>query len=133
MDKLTALRYYLHTYRAEATQLGTGRIAREWMETMNFRTATREQLEQHAREAAEWANLGYLPGEAAPLIADGITPAMVAEMEQHAEQAAGGPEALRAQRIQQMFDTGQLVDPARVIRVQDPIDPTVEIVDLRDE
>ncbi|MGI5215097.1 hypothetical protein [Plantactinospora sp. CA-290183] len=46
--------------------------------------------------AAIWARLGYLPEEAGPLIADGITPATAREMERHAVQEAGGRDELAA-------------------------------------
>lgn len=74
MDKLRALSIYIAAYRAHATQLAASRIARVWMESMDFRSATREQLEEHAVMAASWANHGYLPEEALPLIASGMTP-----------------------------------------------------------
>jgi hypothetical protein len=74
MDKLTALRYYSRAYRATATQLATGVLAREWMEGMpGWRDATREQLEQHAEMAATWASRGFLPEEGLPMIASGMT------------------------------------------------------------
>lgn len=77
MDKLAAFSTYAAVYMANATQLDTYRLAREWMETMDFRTATREQLERHAERAATWASIGMLPTEALPLIAAGVSPAMV--------------------------------------------------------
>ncbi|MEU8185993.1 hypothetical protein [Micromonospora carbonacea] len=77
MDKLTALRIYATVYLASASQLATSRIAREWMEGMDFRTATRDELEQHAKQAAAWANIGMLPAEALPLVASSITPEMI--------------------------------------------------------
>lgn len=122
MGALREFGAYARAYMAAATQFGTYRLAREWMDAG-----------VSAADAAGWANLGYLPEEAAPLIADGITPATVREMERHAEQAAGGRDALAAQRIQRMIDAGEIVDPAKVIRVQDPTDPTREIIALRDE
>jgi hypothetical protein len=77
MDKLTALRHYSAAYFANATQARTYRLAREWMETIDFRTMTRGQLEQHATQAGQWASIGMLPAEATPLIAWGMTPEMV--------------------------------------------------------
>lgn len=134
MDLLAALRVYGAAYRETATQLRHPRVIREWMETMaDCRAATREELERHARTAAEWASLGYTAEEAAPLIADGVTPATVREMEQYAEEAAGGRDALAAQRIARMVEAGEIIDPARVIRVQDPTDPTREIIAVRDD
>jgi hypothetical protein len=80
MDKLEALRYYFRAYDETATQLKTSRIAREWMESMaGYRTATREELEAHARKSAAWASIGMLPTEALPLIASGMTPEMVSD------------------------------------------------------
>ncbi|MDG4795094.1 hypothetical protein [Micromonospora sp. WMMD1082] len=122
MDKLTALRRYWTAYSAAATAHCTSRVAREWMEQG-----------VPADTAAAWASLNYLPAEAAPLIAAGITPATVEEMERHAEQTAGDRDALVAERIRQMVERGEIVDPANVIRVQDPTDPTREIIALRGE
>jgi hypothetical protein len=70
MDKLRRLRAYIEIYYATATQHQTARAAREWMEA-----------DVPPEAAGAWASLGYLPGEAAPLIAAGVTPAMAAEME----------------------------------------------------
>lgn len=122
MDKLTELRHYTAGYYRLATQHCTSRIAREWMEAG-----------VPVEQAAAWANLGYLPAEATPLMASGMTPETVTEMEQHAERPAGGAEALREQRIAQMVQAGEVVDPARAIRVQDPTDPRCEIIAVRDE
>ncbi|MFF3857098.1 hypothetical protein [Micromonospora sp. NPDC002575] len=133
MDKLSALRIYSAVYLAQAAQLATLLVARQWMETMPFRTATQEDLEQHARMAAAWASRGYMPKEAAPLIADGITAATVGEMEDHAADSVGGHEALAALRAAELIGTGQLIGPDRLIRVQDPVDPTHEIITIRDE
>lgn len=77
MDKLTALRIYVTTYLAQATRLATSRIARQWMESMDFRAATEEEMQEHARMAATWANIGMLPEEALPLIESGMTPETV--------------------------------------------------------
>lgn len=93
------------TYRASTTQLCALDIAVRWC-----------QLRVPATEAAAWARLGYLPDKAATLIAAGITPAMAREMEKR----AGGRDELAAERVQQMIATGQIIDPADVIRVQDP-------------
>jgi hypothetical protein len=126
-DKIRAFTAYWDAYRAATTQFRTPEIAGQWWKlSLRYPQVT-------ATAAASWARLGYLPHEAAPLIADGITPAMAREMEHHAEQAAGGPDALRDQRVQQMVDLGEIVDPATVVRVQDPTDPTREIITIRDE
>jgi hypothetical protein len=68
MGTLREFGIYADEYMALAEQLATYRLAREWM------TAG-----VSARDAAAWASLGYLPSEAAPLIAQGITPATVKE------------------------------------------------------
>ncbi|WP_431728553.1 hypothetical protein [Verrucosispora sp. TAA-831] len=122
MNRLTELRRYWTVYSATATQHCTSRTAREWMEQ-----------DVPAEQAAAWANLGYLPDEAAPLIASGVTPATAAELEAHAEQAAGGRDALVAERIRQMADLGEIMDPADVVRIPDPTDPTREIITVRGE
>jgi hypothetical protein len=61
MDKLRRLRAYIEIYYATATQHQTARAAREWMEA-----------DVPPEAAGAWASLGYLPGEAAPLIAAGV-------------------------------------------------------------
>lgn len=55
---------FIAAYRATATQLTDRAIARQWHATGIS-----------PREAAAWADLGYLPGEAAPKIAAGVTAA----------------------------------------------------------
>lgn len=117
MDKLTRLRHYTADYYARAAQHRTSRAAREWMEAG-----------VPADEAACWANAGYLSAEAAPLIADGVTPETATEMNQLADDLAGGPEARAMQVVDGMVDDGTLVDPALVQQVQDPNDPTHTIV-----
>lgn len=62
MDKLVALREYIEAYRSRTTQLDGYRVAREWMEAGVDAVA-----------AASWARAGYLPAEAAPRIAAGLT------------------------------------------------------------
>lgn len=97
---------YAGEYMATATQLGTYRLAREWMNA-GIDVAT----------AAAWASLGYLPAEAAPLIAAGVTPQMAAEMDQLATDVAGSPEERAAQIIDRLVRDGILVDPRKVRRV----------------
>jgi hypothetical protein len=53
---------HLHTH---ARQLNDPTLALEWILTGH-----------PATDAAAWATLGYLPDEASPLIAEGVTPAM---------------------------------------------------------
>jgi hypothetical protein len=119
MDRLTALRIYTREYYAIATQHQTSRIAREWME-MNVPAA----------DAAAWASLGYLPSEARPLIEQGVTPETAREMDQLADDIAGGPEARAMQVIDGLIAEGTLVDPARVRQEQDPDDPHHIIVHI---
>ncbi|ROO51093.1 hypothetical protein EDC02_5957 [Micromonospora sp. Llam0] len=66
MNRLEQLRHYCRAYYAGTTQLATSRIARQWMEAGI-----------PAHQAAAWARAGCLPEEALPLIAAGMTPAMV--------------------------------------------------------
>lgn len=100
---------YSSEYVTTATQHATYRAAREWMSTG-----------VDAATAAAWASLGYLPGEAAPLIAAGVTPEMAAEMEQLDIDIAGSPEERAAQMIDRLVAEGVLIDPrqVRVIREQ---------------
>lgn len=113
MDKLTRLRHYTTAYYAAATQHCTSRAAREWME-----------MGVPASHAAQWANAGYLPAEAAKLIEQGVTPETAREMDQLATDIAGGPEERAAQMVDGLVADGVLVDPRRVRQVQDPDDPT---------
>lgn len=136
MDKQPLTRQWLiywHTYRASTTQLRTADIGARWF----LLSLTRP--EATAPVAAAWARLGYLPEEAEPQIAAGITPATVAEMEQYvAERPVAGGEETAAQRIADLIESGEfgpgrLVDPDRLIRIPDPTDPTREIITIRDE
>jgi hypothetical protein len=102
---------YAEEYMAAATHLATYRRAREWMEAG-----------VSAETAAAWANLGYLPAEAAPLIAAGVTPQMAGEMDRLADDIAGSPEERAAQLIDRLVAEGVLVDPKRVRRAQLPDD-----------
>ncbi|MFI7608852.1 hypothetical protein ACIBTV_27580 [Micromonospora sp. NPDC049366] len=61
---------YVRDFAARATQLNSYKIGGEWW-----------KMRVPAEVAAEWADLGYLPEEAAPLITSGITPAMVRDAE----------------------------------------------------
>lgn len=76
---LAILGRYIGEFRAASRQLNTSVIGGRWW-----------KLRVDAQTAGDWANLGYLPEEAAPLIADGITPAMVVD----AETPAGGVTAV---------------------------------------
>jgi hypothetical protein len=70
MDKLRALTEYIQTYRARTTQLDDYRIAREWMDAGIAATI-----------AASWARAGYLPAEALPRIAAGLTPGQASDQD----------------------------------------------------
>ena len=117
MNKLTRLREFVAVYFEESTQHATYRAAREWME-----------MGVTASDAARWANAGYLPGEAAPLIAQGVTPDTAEEMDQLAVDLAGGSELRAMEVVDGLVRDGLIVDPARVRQMQDPHDPTHIIV-----
>lgn len=70
MDKLRALTEYIAAYRARTTQLDGYRIARQWMEAG-----------VDAVTAASWARAGYLPDEALPRIAAGLTPGQASDQD----------------------------------------------------
>lgn len=70
MDKLRALTEYIQVYRARTTHLDDYRIAREWMEAG-----------VDAIAAASWARAGYLPAEALPRIAAGLTPGQASDQD----------------------------------------------------
>lgn len=75
MDNIDATAFalvgrYVREFAEQARQLNSYKIGGGWW-----------KLRIPAATAAEWANLGYLPEEAAPLIADGITPATVRDAE----------------------------------------------------
>ncbi len=70
MDKLRALTEYSQAYRARTTQLATSRIARQWM-----------QAGIDAVQAAAWARAGYMPDEALPRIAAGLTPGQASDQD----------------------------------------------------
>jgi hypothetical protein len=108
---------FITDYRAAATQLTDYRIAGDWMRLAW--TLRDSGVDLTPTEAAAWADLGMLPEEAGQLILDGVTAQRYAEMEQHAEQQAGGPEAYAAQRIRQLLDTGVVLTETDVIRIPD--------------
>jgi hypothetical protein len=83
-------------------------------------------------EAARWASHGYLPQEAGPLFADGITADRQAELEQHAADQVGGHEALAALRIAELHAAGVL-GPDDVVTVQDPFNPGQKIIVPRED
>ena len=122
---------FIKEFRAAARQLNDYRIAGDWMRLADALKADRITLT--AADAAQWADLGYLPGEAVALILDGVTPETAGEMDRLATTIAGGPDQRAAQRIDEMVRTGVLVDPARVHRREDPDDPLHVIVDINPE
>jgi hypothetical protein len=119
MDKLRRLSTYIDAYYAAATQHRTSRIARQWMEAG-----------VPATDAAAWASLGFLPAEAAQLIAAGVTPEMAQVGDEIAVNVAGSPEERAMQVIDRLVADGVLVDPARVRQSQDPDDPQHTIVHI---
>lgn len=118
---------FIKAFRARATRLNTYRIAGRWMRL-------REEVPTlTAKEAAAWADLGYLPEEAATQIRAGISAATATEMERHAEEQAGGPEALAAMRIAELVVQPGWYGPDDALAVQDPEDPNHEILMLRED
>lgn len=100
MDRLRALSIYAETYMPNAGQFSTYRDAREWMEAG-----------VPAGDAAAWASLGYLPGEAAPLIAQDVTPQMVRAMDEAAVAVDGGREAHLRAEVMRLAEQGLIIDP----------------------
>lgn len=121
---------WINEFRVAATQLNGYAIAGDWMRLAW--TLRDEGITLTAEEAAAWASRGFFPGEAEPNIRAEITAAMDREMEAHAEQQAGGPDALAAQRIRELLDTGAILTEADVIRVPDP-DGGDDIIAPRDD
>jgi hypothetical protein len=118
---------FIIEFRVLATQLNTYAIAGRWMRL-------REEVPTlTAQEAAAWAGLGYLPEEAESQIRAGITAATAREMEDHAEEQAGGKETLAAMRIAELLGSGALLSLDDVVVVQDPDDPCREIIALRED
>ncbi|WP_433067249.1 hypothetical protein [Dactylosporangium sp. CS-033363] len=123
---MTAMIPFVKAYLAAATQLRTHPIAGRWARlAQTIPTLT-------PQEAADWAALGFLPEEAEAQIRSGITAAAYAELEDHAEQQAGGPEALAALRIAEFLAAVGVLGPDDVVTITDPIDPGNEIVILGD-
>ena len=113
---------WIETFWAQATQLAGLPESLGWY-----------AMGVAAQDAAAWANLGFKPDEAADLIADGITPQAYREMEDHATEQAGGPEALAAMRTAELVGSGALLGPDDVVTVQDPEDPRREIIAIRED
>ncbi len=120
---------FIPAYRAAATQHRDPRIAGTWWRLHQALDAA--GIELTADQAAAWADQGCLPGEAEPMIRAGITPQAYAEMETHAEEQAGGPDALAALRGAELL--GRMLGPDDVVTVDDPIDPNVTIIIPRDD
>lgn len=121
-------RQFLAAFQRDARQLCTPQLAVDWW---LLRRSLRAPFD--GGEAAAWANLGFYPAEAEPHIAAGMTAATYREMEDHAEQRAGGGDALAAERVARMLECGELVGEADVVRIPDPVDPSQEIVVHRDD
>lgn len=118
---------FIEEFRVAARQLNSYVIAGQWVRLRD------EMPGLTAQEAAAWANLGYLPEEAAGQIRSGIPAAMARELEDHAERQAGGPEALAAMRIAEFVAQDGVYGPDDATSVQDPTDAYREIVMLREE
>lgn len=121
---------FITTYRAAATQLNGYTIAGNWMRLAEALETAGVTLT--ATEAARWADRGFLPEEAGPLILDGITADRHAELEDHTVEQAGGVDAHAAATIAEWLASGALLSEADVVRVADPFDPAREIVTPRD-
>ncbi|MFG1872098.1 hypothetical protein [Micromonospora arborensis] len=113
---------YVHEFASKATQLNDYRTGGRWW-----------KLRVSADVAAAWANLGYLPERAAPLIAKGVTPETAGELNQVAQDIAGGPEQRAMQVVDGLVADGVVVDPIRVRQAQDPNDPQHTIVHITRE
>lgn len=122
---------WIKEYRRLATQMTDYRIAGNWMRLAEALEGAGIVLT--AAEAARWADRGYLPEEAGQLILDGITAEQQGEMEDHAAEQVGGPEALAAMRIAELLAQPGMYGPDDVVTVQDPIDPEREIIMLRED
>lgn len=107
-EKARLFTEWWNTYRAQTTRFCRLDIAADWV-----------RLRVPAATAAAWARQGYLPGEAVPLIAAGVTPQMVADLEKIATDVAGGPEERAAQVIDRLVAAGILVDPRRMAPAED--------------
>ncbi len=94
MDLPATLRMYHNAYAAQATQHASYEIACEWVAGIlpDLPMMSRTVLLAHAQRSAQWANAGYLPAEAFPLIASGMTPELASAMDpepgQHTERLA---------------------------------------------
>ncbi|GLY08211.1 hypothetical protein [Actinoplanes sp. NBRC 101535] len=120
---------FVKEYRAKASQLTDYRIAGDWARLAEH--LQNSGITLTAADAARWADAGYLPAEAAPLISDGVTPEQAGELEDLATDIAGGPEARALQVVDDLVRDGVLVNPARVSWHEDPADPTHIIVDIQ--
>jgi len=114
---------FVTAYRAAARQLYGPEHILGWL-TLD--------LDVPAQDAAAWANLGYMPAEAAPLIAQGITPAM-ALAAQEAAAAGAGSGGYAMLRVDELVADGTIVNPRRVSTREDPDDPMHIIVTVRPE
>jgi hypothetical protein len=78
---------FIRAYLAAAHQLATRQIARDW-HILAERLAG-QGITVTAQDAAGWADLGYMPGEAEPEILRGLTAREVRDRELHEARAAG--------------------------------------------
>lgn len=99
---------FMKKYVGLARQLATLRIGKQWADLAERLPAGLPALTP--AEAAAWAGLGFYPSEAENMIRSELTAATYAEMERHAEDRAGGPDALAVIRIAELIAGGLEVD-----------------------
>jgi hypothetical protein len=105
---------YAEHLRTHAGQLNGPELALEWILTGH-----------PATEAAAWAALGYLPHEAGPLIAEGVTPAMAGIGHDPAATDVSSDAALAALRDELRRRDDLIIDPDLADRLGlDPGPPT---------
>lgn len=120
--RTAAFKAFSGPFLANARQLASPRIAVDWF-----------LLGVSGEDAAAWANLGCMPGEAADLIAGGVTPQTYGELEDHAAEQVGGHDALAALRVAELLGSGELLGPDDVVTVEDPFEPGREIIVPRED
>jgi len=100
-EKIAAAWAWKKAYIATASRFTEPYLVGQW----------RDDLGLTPEEAAAWANLGFLPEEAAPMIRQAITATSYAEAYDAEVAAAGGPEEHLRQRIVELFAGGVDVAP----------------------
>ncbi len=120
---------FVRVFRAAAHQLNRLETARTWAGFAQW-LGSEHNIVLTAATAAAWANLGYMPREALPLIADGVSPETAGEMEDLATQIAGGVEQRRTDRIAELERGAGWLGPSKVRWREDPDDPEHIIVDI---